>query len=84
MYFVGILNVSSAGIFKQSMGARNRVGRGLSFRTVRLHAGEIDSLESILGPFKSLKNSGSVKYVLGLIGAKQCHHFFPTIMRFQT
>jgi hypothetical protein len=26
-----------AGIFKQSMGARNRVGIGLSYRTARLH-----------------------------------------------
>ncbi len=27
-----------AGIFKQSMGARNRVGIGLSYRPVRLHS----------------------------------------------
>jgi hypothetical protein len=27
----------SAGIFKQSMGARNRVGIGLSYRPARLH-----------------------------------------------
>jgi hypothetical protein len=26
-----------AGIFKQSMGARNRIGRGLSYRPARLH-----------------------------------------------
>jgi hypothetical protein len=44
----------SAGIFKQSMGARNRVGIGLSYRTARLHSG-IGSLESILGLLKSLK-----------------------------
>ncbi len=37
--------MASAGIFKQSMGARNRVGIG--------------SLESNLGIIKSLKNSGS-------------------------
>jgi hypothetical protein len=29
---------SSAGIFKQSLGARNRVGIGLSYRPVRLHS----------------------------------------------
>ncbi len=28
----------SAGIFKQSMGARNRVGIGLSYRLARLHS----------------------------------------------
>jgi hypothetical protein len=28
---------SCAGIFKQSMGARNRVGIGLSYRPTRLH-----------------------------------------------
>ncbi len=30
--------MSSAGIFKQSMGARNRVGIGLSYRPTRLHS----------------------------------------------
>jgi hypothetical protein len=35
--------------FKQSMGARNRVGIGLSYRPARLNGG-IDSLESISGP----------------------------------
>ncbi len=45
-----------AGIFKQSMGSRNQVGIGLSYRPARLHrlAG-IDSLESIPGLLKSLK-----------------------------
>jgi hypothetical protein len=43
-------------IFKQSKWARNRVGIGLSYRLARIHrAGEIDSLESIFGLFKSLK-----------------------------
>ncbi len=37
-----------AGILEQSVGARNRVGIGLSYRPARLHkAGGIDSLESI-------------------------------------
>jgi hypothetical protein len=31
------LYVALAGIFKQSMGARNRVGIGLSYRPARLH-----------------------------------------------
>jgi hypothetical protein len=31
------IGVISAGIFKQSMGARNRVGIGLSYRPTRLH-----------------------------------------------
>ncbi len=43
--------VYCAGIFIQSMGAMNRVGTGLSYRA----AGEIGSLESILGVLKSLK-----------------------------
>jgi hypothetical protein len=30
--------VPCAGIFKQSMGARNRVGIGLSYRPARLHS----------------------------------------------
>jgi hypothetical protein len=29
--------INSAGIFKQSMGARNRVGIGLLYRSARLH-----------------------------------------------
>ncbi len=47
----------SAGISKQSMGARNRVGLGLSNRPARLHIqpGGIGSLESILRLIKSLK-----------------------------
>ncbi len=47
---------SSAGIFKQSMGARNRVGIGLSFLPRQAtQPGGIGSLESILGVLKSLK-----------------------------
>ncbi len=42
-------------LFKQSIGARNRVGIGLSYRPARLHAGGIDSLEYIPGLLKSLK-----------------------------
>jgi hypothetical protein len=41
----------SAGIFKQSMGARNRVGPARQ----STQPGGIGSLESILGLFKSLK-----------------------------
>jgi hypothetical protein len=46
-----------AGIFKQSMGARNRVGIELSYRPVRLptQPGGIVSLELILGLLESLK-----------------------------
>jgi hypothetical protein len=44
-----------AGILKPSMRARNRVGKGLAYRPARLHRLGIDSLESILGPLKSLK-----------------------------
>ncbi len=44
-----------AGIFKQSIGARNRVGIGLSYRPARLVAGGIHSLESIPGLHKRLK-----------------------------
>ncbi len=44
-----------AGLFKQSMGARNRVGVGLSYRLARLQTGGIGSLKTILGLLKSLK-----------------------------
>ncbi len=44
-----------AGIFKQSMGAWNREGIGLSYWPARLCIG---SLESILRFLKSVKNSG--------------------------
>jgi hypothetical protein len=49
----------SAGIFKQSMGARNRVGIGLSYRPARLHRLwerflKIDSLAP-----QTFKNTGS-------------------------
>ncbi len=42
----------SAGILEHFMGARNRVGIGLSYRTI---GWRIDSLESIHGLLKSLK-----------------------------
>ncbi len=47
----------SAGIFKQPLGARNRVGIVLSYRPARLHTqpGGIGSMESILGLLKSFK-----------------------------
>jgi hypothetical protein len=46
----------TAGIFKQSLGARNRVGIGLSYRPTRLDSlAEFFSSESILGLLKSLK-----------------------------
>ncbi len=45
-----------AGIFKQSTGARNRVGIGLSYWPGRLYkTGGIDFLDSIPGPLKRLK-----------------------------
>jgi hypothetical protein len=46
--------VIRAGIFKKSMGARHRVGIGLSFRPATLASG-IDALESIPGLHKRLK-----------------------------
>jgi hypothetical protein len=53
---IPLANVARAGILKQSMGARNRVGIGLSYRPARLQkAGGIDSLESILLLHKRLK-----------------------------
>ncbi len=48
------LYIRSAGIFKQSMGARNRVGTGLSYRPAT-QPGGIGSLESIPRLLKSLK-----------------------------
>jgi hypothetical protein len=48
-----------AGIFKQSMGARNRVGIGLSYRTARLNRmAELVPWNRFLGSLK-FKNSGS-------------------------
>jgi hypothetical protein len=45
-----------AGIFKQSMGARNQVGIVLSYRTARLQwLAELIFFESIPGLLKSLK-----------------------------
>ncbi len=45
-----------AGILEQSMGARNRVGRGFSYRSARApSAGGIYSLESIPGLLKVKK-----------------------------
>jgi hypothetical protein len=44
-----------AGIFKQSMGARNRVGIGLSYQRQTTQPGGFYSLESILELLKSLK-----------------------------
>jgi hypothetical protein len=42
LYFIFVLledvEQSSAGIFKRSLGAGNRVGIGLSFRPARLHS----------------------------------------------
>ncbi len=52
--------IYSAGIFKQSMGARNRVGKGLSYRPARLHMlAELIPCNRFLGSLK-FKNSGSV------------------------
>ena len=45
----------SAGILKQAMGARNRVGIGLSYRPARMHRLGVDSLELILERLKRLK-----------------------------
>jgi hypothetical protein len=49
--------VACAGIFKQSMGARNREGIGLSYVPARqtTQPGRIGSLEWILGLHKSVK-----------------------------
>jgi hypothetical protein len=47
--------VPRAGIFKQAMGARKRVGLGLSYQRQATQPGRIGSLESILGLLNSLK-----------------------------
>ncbi len=48
--------MSSARIFKQSMGARNRVGRGLSYRLARLHVlADMSNWNRCLGSIKVLK-----------------------------
>ncbi len=51
-----VLKSNRARIFKQPMGARNRVGRGLSYRSARLHRrAELIPRKSILALLKSLK-----------------------------
>ncbi len=49
--------INTAGIFKQSMGARNRVGIGLLYRPARLHTelAELVLWNRILGFLKVLK-----------------------------
>jgi hypothetical protein len=48
-----IIGVISAGIFKQSMGARNRLGIGLSYRSSRLHSlAELIPWNRFMGSFK--------------------------------
>jgi hypothetical protein len=49
-----MLCIYCAGIFKQSVGARNRVGIGCRTGPPGYIVWEIDSLESILGLLKSL------------------------------
>ncbi len=50
----------SAGILEQSMGARKRVGIGLSYRLVRQHR----LAESIPGLLKNLKLGPYILYIL--------------------
>ncbi len=54
--------INSAGIFKQSMGARNRVGIGLLYRPARLHTelAELVLWNRILGFLKVLKFGSEV------------------------
>jgi hypothetical protein len=53
------VSMPSAGIFKQSMGARNRVGIGLSYRPARIHSlTELFPGNRFLGSLR-VKNSGS-------------------------
>jgi hypothetical protein len=70
---------ASAGIVKQSMGARNRVGIGLSYWPARIHRLE----ESIPGLLEILKipSLGSLKVrALHLPPLTICHkQFFPSM-----
>ncbi len=51
---------TGAGIFKQSMGARNRVGYGLSYRPSSLQRlAELIPWNRFLGSLKKFTNSGS-------------------------
>jgi hypothetical protein len=52
-----VWKLNSAGLYKQSMGAMNRVGIGFSPARQAALAVVIYALESILGLLKSLKNS---------------------------
>jgi hypothetical protein len=62
-----LYTLSSAGIFKQSMGARNRVGIGLWYRLARLHIlAELVPWNRFLGSLKDLK--------FGLRRSRNCPH----------
>ncbi len=62
--FHQLKHTSSAGVFKPSMRARNRVGIGLSYRPARLHRlAELVPWNRFLGSLK-FKNSGSGSILL--------------------
>ncbi len=58
--------LTSAGIFKQSMGTGNRVGIGLSYRPARLHSlGELVPWNQFLGSLKVQKIGLLLNNLLG-------------------
>jgi hypothetical protein len=69
----------SAGIFKQFVGARNRVGIGLSYRPARLYSlAELVPCNRFLGP-QNFINSGSVQ-LLYTVKQKEGKPSYPPLM----
>jgi hypothetical protein len=69
----------SAGIFEQSMGARNRAGIGLSYRPARLHRlAESNPWNRFLGSLK-VNNTGSVCIVLDYFSQKSTSYHVMSI-----
>ncbi len=62
---IGTENMTSGGIFKQSMGARNRVGLGLSYRPARLQRpAEMVPWNRFLGSLKVKKFGSDLNLII--------------------
>ncbi len=75
--------IDCAGILEQSMGARNRVGIGLSYRPARLHVHTVGWRNQFLGidswaPYK-FKNTASGDSQF-LVYIKSCWYFQPSFL----
>jgi hypothetical protein len=83
--FYNNLAKNCAGIFEQSMGARNRVGTWLSYRPAKLHSsqpGGTGYLESILGLLKSLKIPALSRNWVVVLARQALHRLAESILGF--